>query len=380
MDVSIAGSMVRATVSDTGPGIAPGDLPYVFNRFYQADTVQDNSTGSGIGLELTRELVSLWGGEIHAHNLPQGGASFTFTLPIIPADVPAAQSDPAPLAHPPYAPEETRLAGNPPSPDGDTDKRDLILVIEDNAEVRDYITHALSAAYDVVAAHDGEGGIARAMELIPDLVITDVMMPVKDGLEVCRALKEEMKTSHIPVIMLTAKADLESKIEGLESGADDYLPKPFHTKELLARVANLILSRKKLQKLFHAADRAVATTGDGLPKKERMFLEKLQAVIEQHLAEEDYGVEQLSLDMAMSRMQLHRKLKAITDTSASLHIRSIRLAHGKKMLDEGLYTVSEVAYRVGFNSATYFSTCFSEEFGYPPSEVRTGSRPAPSIL
>jgi signal transduction histidine kinase/DNA-binding response OmpR family regulator len=378
MAVSVDEGTVRVTVSDSGPGIPPENLPYVFNRFYQAGTAAENAAGSGIGLELTKELVSLCGGEIHARNLTTGGAEFSFTLPVIPADSVVESLEPLTVPDLGITPEAPSAVDGLPA--GHPDKP-LVLIIEDNTEVRSYMMTTLAGAYNVVSAHDGESGIARAMELIPDLVITDVMMPVKDGLEVCRALKEEMKTSHIPVIMLTAKADLESKIEGLESGADDYLPKPFHTKELLARVANLILSRKKLQMLFHAPNSAAPSPADTLPKKERMFLEKLQTVIGQHLAEEDYGVEQLSLDMAMSRMQLHRKLKAITDTSASLYIRSIRLAHGKRLLEEGIYTVSEVAYRVGFNSATYFSTCFSEEFGYPPSEVRTGSpRSASSIL
>jgi DNA-binding response OmpR family regulator len=365
---------INILVSDSGPGIPEQDLSMVFNRFYQAGTVSRSSTGSGIGLELTRELVGICGGEISVRNLKDRGAEFSFTLPLLEGeqlvDVPAKVAYQA-LS---VVSEEAMIATALLNGGGNAENnKEVVLVIEDNEEVRDYIVTSLGDHYHVLVAEDGEKGIVKALEVVPDLVITDVMMPFKDGMEVCRTLKDDERTSHIPVIMLTAKADIESKIEGLQSGADDYLPKPFHTKELLVRIANLIQQRRKLQEKFKAGVSVNAEANNDLPQKEKLFLSRLNEYIDLHLTEEEYGVEELSRDMAMSRMQLHRKLKAVTNTSASLYIRSIRLKHARRLLEEGIYNVSEVAYRVGFNSPTYFSTCFSEEYGFAPSELKAGT-------
>jgi len=355
-------------VTDSGPGIPAEDLLYVFNRFYQSGKVARSTTGSGIGLELTKELVEICGGKIGVTNTPQGGAQFWFTLPVERGE--AVPDQPvASYQHTALALEDVRTSV-PLAQEESTENQELVLVIEDNDDVRDFIVSSLQAHYQVVTAVNGEEGISKALEIVPDLIITDVMMPVKDGIEVCRTLKEEEKTSHIPIIMLTAKADVESKIEGLQSGADDYLAKPFHTKELLVRIQNLIQVRRKLQEKFQADTIDKPSSASEVPLREKLFLDRLRDTIELHLAEEEYSVEELSRDMAMSRMQLHRKLKALTNTSAGLYIRTIRLAHGRRLLEEGLYNVSEVAYRVGFNSPTYFSTCFSEQYGFPPSEVK----------
>jgi len=367
---TVAGDTVRITVKDSGYGIPEADLPYVFNRFYQSGKVVRSTAGSGIGLELTKELVEICGGLIGVHNPASGGAEFYFTLPI-----PEAEKNDQNISYQKSTQaninlEDARANASLIQNEITSESEQLILIIEDNEEVRDFIVSSLQSGYQIITAVNGEDGITKALEAIPDLIITDVMMPVKDGLDVCRTLKEDEKTSHIPVIMLTAKADIESKIEGLQTGADDYLAKPFHTKELLVRMQNLIAQRQKLREKFSVTDSEPIKEKEELPLREKLFFNRLNEIIELHLAEEEYSIEDLSRDMAMSRMQLHRKLKALTTTSTSLYIRSIRLNHGKRMLEEGLYNVSEVAYLVGFNSPTYFSTCFSEQFGFPPSEVK----------
>jgi signal transduction histidine kinase/DNA-binding response OmpR family regulator len=365
--------VLKVFVKDSGRGVPEADLPFVFNRFYQSGTMSRTTVGSGIGLELTKELVNICGGEIGVSNAVEGGAQFYFTLPV-PQTGAIGPSD-----RQSNAGEYTRMALDDARETPavlqmniDSEGKDTILVIEDNADVRNYIISSLQADYHVVSANDGDSGITQAVEVIPDLIITDLMMPATDGMTVCHTIKKDERTSHIPVIMLTAKADLESKIEGLESGADDYLAKPFHTKELLARIANQIAIRKILQEKFRSGVVKEEAYHE-LPTKEKIFMAKLRATVELHLAEEEFGVEELSRELAVSRMQLHRKVKALTNISASLYIRSVRLEHAKRLLGEGIYNVSEVAYRVGFNSPTWFSTCFSEQYGFPPSDLLTAT-------
>jgi signal transduction histidine kinase/DNA-binding response OmpR family regulator/Tfp pilus assembly protein PilF len=372
VQASITEKILKVIIRDSGPGIPEDDLPYVFNRFYQSETVSRSTLGSGIGLELTKELVELCGGTIGVTNNMNGGAEFSFTLPAELTEVAVNNASHA-SNHVALAVDDLRASNTLTKENQSSENQELVLVIEDNDDVRDFIVSSMQTSYRVITAANGAIGIDMALELIPDLIITDVMMPVLGGLDVCKKLKDDVKTSHIPVIMLTAKADLESKIEGLQSGADDYLAKPFNTKELLTRIHNLITLRRKLQVKFSTEDFNSPQVTDEVPLKERLFISKLRETIEEHLAEEEYSVENLSRDMAMSRMQLHRKVKALTDKSTGMYMRSIRLLHGKQLLEAGLYTVSEVSFRVGFNSPTYFSTCFSEEFGFPPSELKSRS-------
>lgn len=359
---------LEISVADSGVGIPLQDIPYVFNRFYQSHTVSKYIQGSGIGLELTKELVEICGGKISVSTLPVNGTRFTFTLPVR-QDVgePVGQGivDHAHYFQPDLNDSEKQNSHRVISIREES--QDVILVIEDNEDVRNFIVSSLQPHYKVITAADGDEGIASALEVIPDLIVSDVMMPGKNGYEVCGILKEDEKTSHIPLIMLTAKADIESKIDGLEQGADDYLPKPFHTKEFLARIKNLVQQRKLLQKKFGLSQ--IDSGAEAMPTKEAAFLSRLREIVEFHLTEEEYSVEDLGRDMAMSRVQLHRKVKALTNGSVSLYIRAIRLEHASRLLKEGLYNVSEVAYRVGFNSPTYFSTCFSEQYGFPPSDL-----------
>ena len=247
----------------------------------------------------------------------------------------------------------------------------IILIVEDNADVREFIKDSLGNEFEIAEAANGEQGIRKAEKIIPDLIISDITMPKMDGNELTRVLKNDEKTSHIPIILLTAKSGQESKLEGLETGADDYLTKPFDTKELQLRIKNLINIRRKLQEKF--SKREFVHIKRGVEKKlsnlEEKFMFKVVEVIEKHLSEEDFSIEQFGKEVGMSRVQLHRKLKALSGKSASNYLRSIRLSKAKNMIEERKGNVSEIAYSVGFSSPQYFSRCFKEEFGYPPSDL-----------
>ena len=255
--------------------------------------------------------------------------------------------------------------------------RPIILVVEDNADVRTYMRSYLIPAYEVKESRDGAEGVEMAVEVIPDLIVSDVMMPKKDGYDLCRTLKNDERTSHIPIILLTAKAGSESKFEGLETGADDYLVKPFEPKELLARIKNLIDMRRRLRERFSVAvplrpgEIAVTSMDDA-------FLKKVMSAVEAHIGDEHFSVEQLSQEVFMSRVQLHRKLTVLTNQSASEFIRYIRLHRAMDLLQKNAGTIAEIANSVGFSNPSHFSTRFREQFGLTPGEVRRSRDRAPS--
>lgn len=370
---------VSISVSDTGIGIPSDQLDKVFDRFYQVDASQTREhEGSGIGLALVKELVELHHGMIQVQSEAGKGTTFTVQLhlgrghlkdeEIVVAEEPARREVDASSGG---AIHESPLQDEPP--ERDTGKSlPLVLIVEDNADVRAYIKSCLVPAYQVTEARDGEEGIQKAQESIPDLIISDVMMPKKDGYEVCRTLKLDEKTSHIPIILLTAKAASENKIEGLEIGADDYLIKPFEPKELLARIKNLIDLRRKLCARFSTSvplkpgEIAVSSIDD-------VFLKKVAAVVERHIGDEHFSVEELGQEVAMSRSQLHRKLIALTNQSTSDFIRYMRLHRAMDLLKNNAGTVAEVAYSVGYSNPSHFSRRFHEQFGLTPGEARKNS-------
>lgn len=363
---------VKIKISNTGPGIPKDSLPFVFQRFYQVDGSSNRQyEGTGIGLALVKELTELHGGSVHAES-QHGLTTFTIELPVEDA---ADDSIKTERKHTdesfhnltiPSLPIAETLAGvEARGPVVDSDPLE-VLIVEDNADLRSFMRTMLQSGYKVTEAVDGEDGLAKADSSIPDLIISDVMMPGMDGFELCRKLRSNQRTDHIPVIMLTAKASREDKLEGLETGADDYLLKPFDEEELRIRIKNLITIRENLQKKFQQEMMPKAETAKVLSVHEK-FLEKLKGVIEQNLDNELFGVDDLGREMAMSRSQVHRKLKALTNQPATLYIKNYRLHRAAELLKQGAGNVSEISYQVGFNSATYFSSCFHEFFGYPPS-------------
>ena len=355
-------------VSDTGGGIPSEDVEHIFNRFYQADNNQlSQQEGSGIGLALTKELVELHGGKISAESKVGAGTQIFVEIPTdLTATVPETKKKNTSFSQLEAHVQDTATdVEEPQMQQGD---RALVLVVEDNKDVRKYIQETLRESYSIVTAIDGEEGISKALETIPDLIISDVMMPKKDGFEVCFILKNNEKTSHIPIILLTAKSDSEDKIEGLLTRADDYITKPFVPRELLVRVMNLIESRLQLRKKYKKEGK-LRPEDIAVNSVDEKFLIHLIAEVEQNMSDDRFGVEQLSDLLAMSRSQLHRKLKALIDQSPNQFIRSFRLQRAHDLLQQNSATSSEIAFQVGFGSPSYFTKCFHEQFGYTPSEI-----------
>jgi signal transduction histidine kinase/DNA-binding response OmpR family regulator/ligand-binding sensor domain-containing protein len=372
-EVGIEG--VSIAVSDTGIGIPDDKLPHVFDRFYQVD---DSTTraqgGTGIGLALVKELVEMHHGTIRVTSQPGVGTEFKVTLPqgkehLKPDEiVEETGEEESDVFVSEAIAEETESPPEPAATRANDIHKSLVLIVEDNADIREYIRDNLPASYSMMEARDGVEGIDKAREAIPDLIISDVMMPKKDGYELCRTLKNDEKTSHIPIILLTAKAASENKIEGLETGADDYLIKPFEPRELLARVKNLIDLRRRLRERFSAAvplkpgEIAVTPADDA-------FLQRVKTIVENRMADEKFSVEELAAQARMSRVQLHRKLTALTNLSASDFIRYMRLHRAMDMLKGRAATVSEIAYQVGFSDPSHFSKSFHKQFGVAPSTI-----------
>jgi DNA-binding response OmpR family regulator len=250
-----------------------------------------------------------------------------------------------------------------------------ILLVEDNPDVVAYIASCLQQDYTIYFGNDGQEGIDIALESIPDLIITDVMMPLKDGYELCKTLKADELTSHIPIIILTAKVDLESRLEGLEKGADAYLDKPFHKKELIIRIQNLLELRQNLQRHFLSVaglSKSVPSSisSSELVLKENVFIQKVTAIVEKHLEDLEFSVKQFCKEIGMSRSQLHRKISALTGLSPNKFIRHIRLGKAKALLQNSELTINTIAYKTGFNGQNYFGRIFKSEFGMTPMEWR----------
>lgn len=367
---------VIVRISDTGPGIEAERLPLIFERFYTVDqSFTKKQRGTGIGLALAKEFLDLHHGEISAESTVGEGTTFIVTLPLGKAHLNAEEivdymspdeMVPADIAEiaPDAAEGETTAT---PTPTAGKDAPNL-LIVEDNTDMRNYIHNHLSDLYQVSEAEDGREGLEKALATMPDLIISDVMMPRMDGYQLCNALKNDTRTSHVPVILLTAKSSSGSKIEGLELGADDYLVKPFVAKELRARVKNLIEQRQLLRQRFSKEIIQVAPSEITVTPVDERFLKKAIETVEERMADEEFSVELLSREIGMSRMQLHRKLKALTDQSPSMFIRTLRLKRAAQLLQQHSGNISEVAYDVGFNNLSYFAKAFREQFGMLPKE------------
>lgn len=353
---------LQIIVSDSGKGIPQKQLPFVFDRFFQVDGgATREQEGSGIGLSLSKELVELMDGTITVASEVNKGTFFTVHLPIqriktgqeVGIDLSVKEKLIAALPH-----ELIR-----------EDKRNIpsVLLVEDNADMRHFIEKSLLDIYKVILAVNGEDGLKQAAALLPDLIITDLMMPKMDGMELCRKLKTDLQTSHIPVIMLTAKAGMENKIEGLETGADDYITKPFDANELLVRIKNLIEQRQKLRELYANKDIQVDPKKITVTSIDQNFLARVLALLEEQHVDSDFGVPQMQEALAMSKTQLHRKLKTLTTEAPGELLRNFRLKRAAQLLSQNADSVTQIAYSVGFNNLSYFAKCFKELYGVAPS-------------
>ncbi len=367
---------VEIKIKDTGIGIPQEELSKLFDRFYQVDSSHTREhEGTGIGLSLTKELVELHKGSIKVESKEEKWTEVTITLPLgkehlLPEEI--LEADESSEEKKILVDKEDTITSvqleKPFREDFDKDKT-FILVVEDNADVREYIKESLEEEYYIEEAANGEQGLRKAEKIIPDLIISDIMMPKIDGNELTRRLKSDERTSHIPIILLTAKSEQESKLKGLETGADAYLTKPFSTKELQIRIKNLINLRRKLQQKY-SFGKIVTTNREWkkLSSLDDKFMKRAMEVIENHISEEEFNIEDFGKEVGMSRMQIHRKLKALTGKSASHYIRSVKLNKAKELIGEHEATISEIAYSLGFSSPAYFTRCFKDEYGYPPSD------------
>ncbi len=372
--------VVEISVQDTGIGIPLDQMDKIFDRFYQVDNrLSREYEGTGVGLSLTKELVELHKGSISVESEEGKGSVFRIFFPVgkehlqpeeIVNDFPAADnveireynSRDLSEIEPVQNPEKNKL-------DYDSIAKECpsLLIIEDNSDVRNYISRILSGLYLITEASDGREGLTKAFDLIPDLIISDVMMPNMDGIQLCDALKSDSRTSHIPIILLTAKVALKDKISGLETGADDYIMKPFEADELKARIKNLLEQRKRIQEYFKKYGMFEISEKTVLPADQK-FLQKTIEIINEHISDNSFGVEMLAENLAVSRQLLYKKLVSLTGESPNDFIKIIRLNKALKLLEKKSGNISEIALATGFNNPSYFAECFQKQFGLLPSQ------------
>ena len=358
---------VMISVADNGCGISSDELPYIFDRFYQA---KNAGRGTGIGLAIVKAFTELHHGEVSATSIEGKGSTFTIHIPVRQkgevTNQPTEKIEQ--LVEPSSAeevPNQARHIDELIQP-YQTDKPE-VLIIDDNIDIRTYLRSVLSEKYNVSEAADGKVGLELARKIVPDIVLSDIMMPVMDGLEFCQQLKTDKAISHIPVILLTARSLDEQRAEGYEHGADAYLSKPFSLRLLLSRIDNLIESRKKLNQTWSKGveDDEIGNISNEIDKS---FLKQLRKIIQENLANSDLSVEQIGDEIGLSRVQLYRKVKALTGYSPVEIVRKARLTRARHLLQTTERTVSEVAYAVGFSTPSYFSKCYKDEFGENPKK------------
>jgi signal transduction histidine kinase/ligand-binding sensor domain-containing protein/DNA-binding response OmpR family regulator len=366
---------IEIKVSDSGKGIPQDQIDKIFDRFYQVrDSVTGETEGTGVGLALTKELVDLYRGELSVESSVGLGSIFTVRLPVskeqfnngeivITQEKATLESVESYIEH--KEPEEAMMEVNHTLRKSETDP--VILIVEDNADLRNYISSTLGSSYQILMAENGQQGLDRAIDSIPDLIISDVMMPVIDGIEMCGQLKQNKRTNHIPVILLTAKADSQSKMEGLTTGADDYIIKPFNVEELLVRVKNLIQQRQKLKEKFMQEFILEPEDQRHISPQDKL-LQEIIDLLNHNLDKPDFSINQMSCELNMSRSQLYRKVSALTGLSPTDLLRNIRLRNAATLFNSGQDNVSQVMYQVGFSNHSYFARCFRELFLVNPSE------------
>jgi DNA-binding response OmpR family regulator len=383
---TVNSDFVEIIVANTGPGIPIDCLDKIFDRFYQLDNSSTRKQeGTGIGLALTRELVKRHHGEISVQRTPNEKTSFIVQLPLgkdhfneeeILKEMETVDRRPETEKQIQSVSIPGEDIGSPmPDPKRQSEVIDqspvsglqspLILIVEDNADMRQYIHDRLETNYSILESENGESGCKIAVDKIPDLIISDVMMPKMDGFELCRKLKTDERTSHIPIILLTARVEIKDRIKGLETGADDYIAKPFDADELEVKIKNLITQRRKLRERFSRIE-SLTSKDIAVSSMDEKFLKRSIHIIEEHLTNPDFSVAQFSREIGMSRWQLNRKIRALTNHSVSQFICLIKLQRAIQFLVKNAGTVAEIAFSVGFSSPSYFNKCFRDHFKMSP--------------
>lgn len=378
VEVSLAKTEMKSyliiQVKDTGIGISASELPYIFDRFYKVNDEAYQQPGTGIGLALSKELIKLMNGKIEVESQVNQGSVFTLKIPISREATIVVERDAISYQTIDKRVQIMNLLPLEPQPSSSLPAYTLpqlpsLLIVEDSEEVGQYLITCLEDHFQLEWAKDGHEGIEKAIDQVPDIILSDVMMPRKNGFVLCQTLKLDQRTSHIPIVLLTAKADMESRIEGLERGADAYLAKPFNEKELLVSLQKLIEIRRRLQERYSSLE-IPQTSEDPALQAEDAFMGSVRKAVEQHIDDENFGAPELARALGMSRSSLYAKLKALTDRSPALLIRSIRLSRAKALLQNTDLNITQVAFEVGFHNLSYFSRCFSQEFGITPKQFR----------
>lgn len=340
-------------VSDTGYGISKENLPFIFDRYYQAKNTSHPVKGTGIGLALLKNMVELHEADIEVSSELNVGSTFMVKF-LTNNSYPEA-------IH--YYPEEAQME------EFEEDSKNVILIVDDDPEIIEYISDSLSDSYTIIAAENGEAGFKKACDEIPDIIITDIMMPIMDGIEMCKKMKSDVRTSHIPVVLLTAKGSLHDQKIGYDVGADSYLTKPFSGNLLKSRLKNILDSRQKYS-LTNSSEfkQKQEVLNESISELDKEFLKKLTEAIEANLEDEKMNISYVAAQLNMSHSTLYRKIKALTNLTANEFIRKVRINYAEQLLITGQYNISEIMYQVGINSSSYFRQCFKEEFGLNPSD------------
>ena len=358
---------LAVSIQDNGTGIAPDELEKIFRPFYQVAQNEHSKSGTGIGLSLSKAIIEMHHGIVWAENAPESGAIFKFIIPVdkngFTPEMIVETTDNEVVSF------NVELPDLDFEPDNSERKQATILVVEDNRDLNNYICSCLAEKYNVTGVTNGEDALVKAVNLLPNLIITDLMMPKINGIELICRLKKDMNTSHIPIIMVTAKTGTDDIKEGYAAGADEYITKPFDASILKIRVDNLIQSREKLKDLY-SKNFSLESLGVDVTSVDEKFMQKLYATLQQNIANSDLNLDAFCKELGLSKSNLYRKIKQITGYSPNEFIRNFRLETAAKMLKETDMTITEVYCAVGYNSLAYFSNCFKTLYGVPPTEFK----------
>jgi signal transduction histidine kinase/DNA-binding response OmpR family regulator len=376
-------NFVEISISDNGIGIPKDKIDKIFDRFYQVDNkLSKEYGGTGIGLSLTKELVEIHKGKISVESEVGKGSTFKVILPLrkehllpeeIDEDISMTGEDEKDITPQSFIASgfDRNLKTNDRIASVDKLDKPQLLIIEDHPDVRKYISDILCSSYNIDEAFDGEDGLRKSFEEIPDMIISDIMMPKMDGIKLCQSLKSDSRTSHIPIILLTAKATINDKIEGLQTGADDYIMKPFEEAELKARINNLLEQRERIHKHFQKYE--VIIEEEKITSLDQRFLKQTLSLINEHISDNNFSVEELAQSLAVSRSLLHKKLVILLGEAPREVIKRIRLNKAAKLIKQKSGNISEIALEVGFNNPSYFAECFQKQFGFNPSQYHHNS-------